>query len=173
MDNFSHIKLYSVYIGNSYKIYMLLKWLLALVLMLGLFLMLTEFLMIAIPIFFVFLVIVFLHITLNRVRKKERITCKLTEKQFIRENLDYETILELNLDELKSVTFILDSYIFDVPYSSPSLVANLNRIIIVKPNNEKLNLLFLTNSYNEMYTLKEKIKKTELIHPNVKYKIGY
>jgi hypothetical protein len=135
--------------------------------------MLSESLMILISAIFVLFIIIILRIVLYVARKKDRLICTLTESQFSIENLKFEKTLELNLNELKSITYILESYIFDNPYSSSSIVASLNRLIIVKSNNEKINLLFITNNYKEMNGIKEKVKKIQLTHPFVKYKIGY
>jgi hypothetical protein len=114
-----------------------------------------------------------LRIVLYITRKKDRLICTLTERQFSIENLKFEKTLELNLNELKSITYILESYIFDNPFSSSSIVASLNRLVVVKSNNEKINLLFITNNNNEMNGIKEKVKNIQLIYPFVKYKIGY
>ena len=173
MGNFLQIKLFSVYYGKSYNIHMTLKWLKVLVFLLAILLMVTKFLMIVIPVSLIFIMIVILNVLLNKIKKKERFFCTLTETQFILENLELKKSFGFDLTELKSITYILESNIIDVPSRSPNLVANLNRLVIIKSNNEKINLLFLINGYDEMNVLKVKINQIHRMHPNVNYKIGY
>ncbi len=173
MENFLQIKLFSVFSGKSYNIYMILKWLKVLVFLLGILLIITKFLVIAIPVSLIFIMIIILNIVLNKINKKERLFCTLTETQFILENLEFNKKNEFDLSDLKSITYILESNIIDVPSRSPNLVGNLNRIIIIKSNNEKINLLFLINGYHKMNDLKVKINQINHVNPNVNYKIGY
>jgi len=173
MENSSQIRLYSVYIGKSYIYYMILKWLIPLVLLLSIILKFSEILILLIPIVLVFLLVIILHIFLYRSRKKERVICTLSDNQFTIESLEFVKTLDLNLSEIKNITFFLESYLIDIPSRSPDLIPGFNRLVIVKSNNEKINLQFVINSFNEMKELKVKIKRINLIHPNVDYKIVY
>lgn len=167
------IRLYSVYLGKSYDLYMILKWFYRLLIILVLCFMLSGFNVLIFPIILFFFTLTIFNVILNRIRKKEKLICTLTETQFILENLKFEKTLELNLNEIKSVTYIIESFQFNLPYRSSSLVASLNRIVIIKTNKKKINLLFLTRSYEDMNSLKNKIKKIGLTQSNVKYEIRY